>query len=234
MALTFVNSRFCEIFHNLPSFEQKERTAIERNLEGVWFAVGETELRQHLPYTLKHALGSEQMIMVYRLFGAVEERRKPPKQMELSLLKTGVLDYAELEDVDMVIENVIIVLQIYGQLVLLIFGVRSMFDLWQQTISLGSSLIHLLDQPVLFTLTLCHLEIVWTNKTSAQVILDLMIVVKIIKIALVVVGNCTGFAVNIHKIHGMPAVDHVVRLLNVVKPGSSYSFSALRTQRKNI
>lgn len=40
------------------------------------------------------------------------------------------------------------------------------------------------------------LEIVRTEKTSAQVILDLVTVGKIIKKAPVVVGNCTGFAVN--------------------------------------
>lgn len=40
------------------------------------------------------------------------------------------------------------------------------------------------------------LEIVRTEKTSAQVILDLMTVGKIIKKTPVVVGNCTGFAVN--------------------------------------
>lgn len=40
------------------------------------------------------------------------------------------------------------------------------------------------------------LEIVRTNKTSAQVILDLMSVGKVIKKSPVVVGNCTGFAVN--------------------------------------
>ncbi|KAG7988925.1 hypothetical protein I3843_03G212500 [Carya illinoinensis] len=40
------------------------------------------------------------------------------------------------------------------------------------------------------------LEIVRTEKTSAQVILDLMTVGKTIKKVPVVVGNCTGFAVN--------------------------------------
>ena len=40
------------------------------------------------------------------------------------------------------------------------------------------------------------LEIVRTEKTSAQVILDLMTVGKTIKKSPVVVGNCTGFAVN--------------------------------------
>ena len=40
------------------------------------------------------------------------------------------------------------------------------------------------------------LESVRTEKTSAQVILDLMTVGKIIKKVPVVVGNCAGFAVN--------------------------------------
>ncbi|QCD92089.1 enoyl-CoA hydratase/3-hydroxyacyl-CoA dehydrogenase [Vigna unguiculata] len=40
------------------------------------------------------------------------------------------------------------------------------------------------------------LEIIRTDKTSPQVILDLITVGKIIKKAPVVVGNCTGFAVN--------------------------------------
>lgn len=40
------------------------------------------------------------------------------------------------------------------------------------------------------------LEIVRTEKTSSQIILDLMTVGKIIKKVPVVVGNCTGFAVN--------------------------------------
>lgn len=40
------------------------------------------------------------------------------------------------------------------------------------------------------------LEIVRTEKTSAQAILDLMALGKSIKKVPVVVGNCTGFAVN--------------------------------------
>ncbi|KAK8963884.1 Peroxisomal fatty acid beta-oxidation multifunctional protein [Platanthera guangdongensis] len=40
------------------------------------------------------------------------------------------------------------------------------------------------------------LEIVWTEKTSPQVILDLMTVGKIMKKVPIVVRNCTGFAVN--------------------------------------
>jgi len=40
------------------------------------------------------------------------------------------------------------------------------------------------------------LEIVRTNRTSAQVILDLIALGKTIKKVPVVVGNCTGFAVN--------------------------------------
>lgn len=40
------------------------------------------------------------------------------------------------------------------------------------------------------------LEIIQTEKTSPQVILDLMTISKIIKKVPVVVSNCTGFAVN--------------------------------------
>lgn len=40
------------------------------------------------------------------------------------------------------------------------------------------------------------LEVVRTEKTSPQVILDLMNIGKTIKKVPVVVGNCTGFAVN--------------------------------------
>ena len=40
------------------------------------------------------------------------------------------------------------------------------------------------------------LEIVRTNQTSAQIIVDLLDVGKKIKKTPVVVGNCTGFAVN--------------------------------------
>lgn len=40
------------------------------------------------------------------------------------------------------------------------------------------------------------LEIIRTEKTSAQVILDIMSVGKAIKKIPVVVGNCVGFAVN--------------------------------------
>ena len=40
------------------------------------------------------------------------------------------------------------------------------------------------------------LEIVRTEKTSPQAILDLITVGKIIKKVPIVVGNCTGFAVN--------------------------------------
>lgn len=40
------------------------------------------------------------------------------------------------------------------------------------------------------------LEIVRTEKTSAQVVLDLMAVGRAIKKVSVVVGNCAGFAVN--------------------------------------
>ena len=56
------------------------------------------------------------------------------------------------------------------------------------------------EPPIPFFYSPAHvmplLEIIRTEKTSAQVILDLMTVGKNIKKVPVVVGNCTGFAVN--------------------------------------
>ncbi|KAF2303931.1 hypothetical protein GH714_024667 [Hevea brasiliensis] len=78
----------------------------------------------------------------------------------------GVLDYSEFRDVDMVIE--LSSDEIYNLFIVLLNPAHIM--------------------PLL--------EIVRTDKTSAQVILDLMTVGKSIKKVPVVVGNCTGFAVN--------------------------------------
>ncbi|KAK4343439.1 hypothetical protein RND71_036533 [Anisodus tanguticus] len=85
----------------------------------------------------------------------------------LSMVK-GVLDYSEFKDVDMVIEAVI------------------------ENISLKQSSLILRSPAHVMPL----LEIVRMEKTSAQAILDLMAVGKTIKKVPVVVGNCTGFAVN--------------------------------------
>lgn len=56
------------------------------------------------------------------------------------------------------------------------------------------------------------LEIVRTEKTSPQVVLDLMNVGKIIKKVPVVVRNCTGFAVNRTFFPYSQAADFLVHL----------------------
>ncbi|CAH2077630.1 unnamed protein product [Thlaspi arvense] len=122
-----------------------------------------------------------------------------------SMLK-GVLDYTEFKDVDMVIEAVIENIQLKQNIFKEIEKVcpphcilasnTSTIDLniiGEKTNSndriVGA---HFFSPAHLMTL----LEIVRTEKTSAQVILDLMALGKAIKKVPVVVGNCVGFAVN--------------------------------------
>ncbi|ESQ54343.1 hypothetical protein EUTSA_v10024533mg [Eutrema salsugineum] len=123
----------------------------------------------------------------------------------LSMLK-GVLDYTEFKDVDMVIEAVIENIQLKQNIFKEIEKVcpphcilasnTSTIDLnviGEKTNSndriVGA---HFFSPAHLMTL----LEIVRTESTSAQVILDLMALGKAIKKVPVVVGNCIGFAVN--------------------------------------
>ncbi|KAM0037083.1 putative isomerase, 3-hydroxyacyl-CoA dehydrogenase, Enoyl-CoA hydratase [Helianthus debilis subsp. tardiflorus] len=108
----------------------------------------------------------------------------------LSKIK-GVLDYSEFKDVDMVIEiekvcpphcilatnTSTIDLNLVGE------------KLRSQDRVVG---VHFFSPAHMMPL----LEIVRTEKTSAQAILDLMAVGKVIKKVPVIVGNCTGFAVN--------------------------------------
>ncbi|KAL8225976.1 hypothetical protein R6Q57_018533 [Mikania cordata] len=123
----------------------------------------------------------------------------------LSMIK-GVLDYAEFKDVDMVIEAVIENVQLKQKLFSQIEKVcpphcilatnTSTMDL-----NLVGGKVRFQDRVVgAHFFSPAHLmpllEIVRTEKTSAQVILDLMAVGKIVKKVPVVVGNCTGFAVN--------------------------------------
>ncbi|PQP95777.1 peroxisomal fatty acid beta-oxidation multifunctional protein AIM1 [Prunus yedoensis var. nudiflora] len=126
-------------------------------------------------------------------------------QRALSLLK-GSLDYSDFKDVDMVIEavieNVPLKQKIFGELEkvcpshCILATNTSTIDLnvvGEKTSShdriVGA---HFFSPAHVMPL----LEIVRTEKTSAQVILDLLTVGKIIKKVPVVVGNCTGFAVN--------------------------------------
>ncbi|XP_074280943.1 peroxisomal fatty acid beta-oxidation multifunctional protein AIM1 isoform X1 [Silene latifolia] len=122
-----------------------------------------------------------------------------------SLLK-GTLDYSEFKDVDMVIEavieNVSLKQTIFSDLEkscpphCILATNTSTIDLnivGERTSSqeriVGA---HFFSPAHVMPL----LEIVRTNKTSAQVVLDLINIGKLIKKVPVVVGNCTGFAVN--------------------------------------
>ncbi|KAM1061808.1 hypothetical protein FF1_026224 [Malus domestica] len=126
-------------------------------------------------------------------------------QKALALLK-GSLDYSDFKDVDMVIEAVIesvpLKQKIFSELEkvcpphCVLATNTSTIDLnvvGEETNShdriVGA---HFFSPAHLMPL----LEIVRTEKTSAQVVLDLFTVGKIIKKVPVVVGNCTGFAVN--------------------------------------
>ncbi|KAH0941142.1 hypothetical protein HID58_000779 [Brassica napus] len=123
----------------------------------------------------------------------------------LSLLK-GVLDYSEFKDVDMVIEAVIENIQLKQKIFkeieeicpphCILASNTSTIDLnviGEKTNSKDRIVgAHFFSPAHIMTL----LEIVRTENTSAQVILDLMAVGKAIKKVPVVVGNCIGFAVN--------------------------------------
>ncbi|KAF5812624.1 putative isomerase, 3-hydroxyacyl-CoA dehydrogenase, Enoyl-CoA hydratase [Helianthus annuus] len=123
----------------------------------------------------------------------------------LSKIK-GVLDYSEFKDVDMVIEAVIENVQLKQKIFSEIEKVcppHCILATNTSTIDLnlvGENLrsqdrvvgAHFFSPAHMMPL----LEIVRTEKTSAQAILDLMTVGKVIKKVPVVVGNCTGFAVN--------------------------------------
>ncbi|CAN0855722.1 Glyoxysomal fatty acid beta-oxidation multifunctional protein MFP-a [Linum grandiflorum] len=123
----------------------------------------------------------------------------------LSLLK-GSLDYESFRDVDMVIEAVIENVSLKQQ----IFADLEKYCPPHCILSSNTSTI---DLNLVGSKTRSHdriigahffspahimplLEIVRTNKTSPQVIVDLLEVGKKIRKTPVVVGNCTGFAVN--------------------------------------
>ncbi|XP_031743671.1 glyoxysomal fatty acid beta-oxidation multifunctional protein MFP-a-like [Cucumis sativus] len=130
-----------------------------------------------------------------------------PEKFErtISLLK-GVLDYESFEDVDMVIEAVIENISLKQQIIVdlekycpphcILATNTSTIDLdliGEKTNShdriVGA---HFFSPAHVMPL----LEVVRTNRTAPQVIVDLVDVGKRIKKTPVVVGNCTGFAVN--------------------------------------
>lgn len=123
----------------------------------------------------------------------------------ISLLK-GALDYSDFKDVDMVIEAVIEKIPLKQSIFADIEKIcpphcilatnTSTIDLnvvGEKTKSQDRIIgAHFFSPAHIMPL----LEIVRTEKTSPQAILDLITVGKIIKKVPVVVGNCTGFAVN--------------------------------------
>ncbi|XP_022729466.1 peroxisomal fatty acid beta-oxidation multifunctional protein AIM1-like [Durio zibethinus] len=130
---------------------------------------------------------------------------KDEAERALSMLK-GVLDYSEFKDVDMVIEavieNVPLKQKIYSEIekacpphCILATNTSTIdLNLIGEKIKSQDRVIgaHFFSPAHVMPL----LEIVRAQKTSPQVILDLMTVGKTIKKVPVVVGNCTGFAVN--------------------------------------
>lgn len=146
--------------------------------------------------------------MIEANIGGLVTRRKLTQDKAnkaISLVK-GVLDYSEFKDVDMVIEAVIEKVPLKQTIFSEIEKVcpphcilatnTSTIDLnivGEKTKSQDRIIgAHFFSPAHVMPL----LEIVRTEKTSSQIILDLMTVGKIIKKVPVVVGNCTGFAVN--------------------------------------
>ncbi|KAH7682468.1 3-hydroxyacyl-CoA dehydrogenase protein [Dioscorea alata] len=141
------------------------------------------------------------------LEGLVKRRSISQEKMNQALsLLSGALDYSEFKHLDMVIEAVIekipLKQSIFADLEKAcsphcIFATNtSTIDLnivGQKTSSQDRIIgAHFFSPAHVMPL----LEIVRTEKTSPQVILDLMTVGKLIKKVPIVVGNCTGFAVN--------------------------------------
>nr|XP_043623548.1 peroxisomal fatty acid beta-oxidation multifunctional protein AIM1-like [Erigeron canadensis] len=137
----------------------------------------------------------------------VARKKLGQTQAEKALsMVTGVLDYSQFKDVDMVIEavieNVPLKQKIFSEIenicpphCILATNTSTIdLNLVGQKIKSQDRVVgaHFFSPAHVMPL----LEIVRTEKTSAQVILDLMTVGKMIKKSPVVVGNCTGFAVN--------------------------------------
>ncbi|KAL8158759.1 hypothetical protein V2J09_000296 [Rumex salicifolius] len=139
--------------------------------------------------------------------GLVNRGRLSPEKAEkaIKLLK-GVLDYDEFKDVDMVIEAVIEKLPLKQSIFSDIERICPKHCiLATNTSTIDLNLIgerteshdrivgaHFFSPAHIMPL----LEIVRTEKTTPQVILDLITMGKAMKKVPVVVGNCTGFAVN--------------------------------------
>ncbi|KAF5944693.1 hypothetical protein HYC85_018770 [Camellia sinensis] len=163
------------------------------------------------PVVLKEVNENFLQAGVGRVRANLQSRVKKGKMNEEKFLKTlsllkGVLDYESFRDVDMVIEAVIenasLKQQFFSDLEkycpphCILASNTSTIDLnliGEKTRShdriIGA---HFFSPTHIMPL----LEIVHTEKTSPQVIVDLLDVGKKIKKTPIVVGNCTGFAVN--------------------------------------
>ncbi|KAH9320634.1 hypothetical protein KI387_015273, partial [Taxus chinensis] len=120
-------------------------------------------------------------------------------------LVTGVVDYEEFKDVDMVIEAVVERIPLKQEIFSDLERICPHCVLATNTSTIDLNIIgaktHAQDRIIgAHFFSPAHvmqlLEIVRTEKTSPQNIIDLMNLGKIIKKVPVVVGNCTGFAVN--------------------------------------
>ncbi|KAI8009414.1 hypothetical protein LOK49_LG06G03330 [Camellia lanceoleosa] len=163
------------------------------------------------PVVLKKVNDNFLQAGVGRVRANLQSRVKKGKMNEEKFLKTlsllnGVLDYESFRDVDMVIEavieNVSLKQQIFSDLEkycpphCILACSTSTIDLnliGEKTRSHDGIIgAHFFSPAHIMPL----LEIVHTEKTSPQVIVDLLDVGKKIKKTPIVVGNCTGFAVN--------------------------------------
>ncbi|MQM16741.1 hypothetical protein Taro_049700 [Colocasia esculenta] len=165
----------------------------------------------HIPVILKEVDDHFLQAGIGRIRGNLQSRVKKGKMTEekfekaLSLL-TGVLDYACFKDIDLVIEavieNVPLKQQIFADLEkycpphCILASNTSTIDLTvigektkSQDRIVGA---HFFSPAHVMPL----LEIVRTQRTSPQVVVDLLDVGKKIRKTPIVVGNCTGFAVN--------------------------------------
>ncbi|KAI3443776.1 hypothetical protein Pfo_000441 [Paulownia fortunei] len=139
--------------------------------------------------------------------GLVSRKKLTEDKAEKALLRLkGVLDYSEFKDVDMaieaVIENISLKQKIFADIEkacpphCILASNTSTIDLniVGEKIKSPDRIVgaHFFSPAHVMPL----LEIVRTKKTSPQVILDLLTVGKTIYKVPVVVGNCTGFAVN--------------------------------------
>ncbi|XP_044499625.1 glyoxysomal fatty acid beta-oxidation multifunctional protein MFP-a-like isoform X1 [Mangifera indica] len=163
------------------------------------------------PVILKEVNGKFLEAGINRVRANLQSRLKKGKMTQekfdktMSILK-GTLDYESFKDVDMVIEAVIENVSLKQQIFVdlekycpphcILASNTSTIDL--NLIGERTKSQHRIVGAHFFSPAhvMPLLEIVRTNKTSPQVIVDLLDIGKKIKKTPVVVGNCTGFAVN--------------------------------------